>query len=389
LFNSLDSCQDGSAGSYHSDESIDKVVVRSGDIDETSDADMVEGGRATIVATVWAWGSGASDTADFYYAIDASNPSWQYIGSKTPEGGGAQEIKMAYNLPQGSVQAVRVQFRYGGVVGYCTSGSWNDRDDLVFTVSGGTKKPTQSPVSTPPPTNPPGGGPQQASYDASLTIPRCIAYGSSCDSLGLLNGRGSMRYGNEPNRPNTLNSCADGNSGTYHSDESADKIVVRSGEVDGTGSGVDMVEGGRATIEATVWAWSTGTSDYADFYYAADASNPEWKYIGTKQPGGGGLRVIKMAYNLPQGTNQAVRVSFRYRGVQGSNGACSGGYYDDNDDLAFGVKASSSFNAQDIISVEVDEVPKNLEEDSSKRTEITAGKRRKRVSKAAKNSKRA
>ena len=55
MVDSLDSCQDGSAGSYHGDESIDKVVVGSGDIDEPSDADMIEGGRATIVASVWAW----------------------------------------------------------------------------------------------------------------------------------------------------------------------------------------------------------------------------------------------------------------------------------------------------------------------------------------------
>ena len=253
----------------------------------------------------------------------------------------------------------------------------------MFTVGGaGAKKPTQSPVSMPPHTDPPAGGSQQASYDADLTIPRCIAYGSSCDSLGLLNGRGTMPNGNESNRPNTLDSCSDGNDGTYHIDESIDNILVRSGEVDGTGSGVNMVEGERATIEATVWAWSTGISDYADFYYAADALNPEWKYIGTKQPNGS-------AYYLPRGTNQAVRVSFRYQGVQGSNGACSGGYYDDNDDLAFGVKASSSFRDQVNSQLEVEEESKNIGEDSNKRTKINAGKRRKRVGKAAKNSKRA
>ena len=55
LFNSLDSCQDGPWGTYHSDESIDKVVVRSGDINAPSNDNMVEGGRATIEASVWAW----------------------------------------------------------------------------------------------------------------------------------------------------------------------------------------------------------------------------------------------------------------------------------------------------------------------------------------------
>ena len=55
LLNSLDSCQDGPWGTYHSDESIDKVVVRSGDINAPSNDNMVEGGRATIEASVWAW----------------------------------------------------------------------------------------------------------------------------------------------------------------------------------------------------------------------------------------------------------------------------------------------------------------------------------------------
>ena len=292
---------------------------------------------------------------------------------------------MSYDLPVGSKQAVRVQFRYGGSVGSCSSGGYNDRDDLVFTVGGGGTKPTNPPVSTTPP--PAGGGPQQASYDSGLTIPRCNAYGSSCDSLNLLNGRGTIRNGNEPNRPNTLDSCTDGNSGSYHYDESIDKIVVRSGEVDGSGSGVDMTEGGRATIEATVYPWSA-YADYADFYYTADATNPQWKYIGTKKPTGSGLQVIKMAYNLPQGTNQAVRVSFRYQGSQGSNGACSEGYYDDNDDLAFGVKASLSFTALDIVSSEVvDDEPKDIAKDANKRAGIDAGKRRKRASKSSKNSK--
>jgi hypothetical protein len=71
---------------YHRDESIDKIFVRSGETDGTgSGVNLEEGGRATIIASVWAWGSGASDTADFFYAADASSPSWQYIGSVTPE----------------------------------------------------------------------------------------------------------------------------------------------------------------------------------------------------------------------------------------------------------------------------------------------------------------
>ncbi len=31
--------------------------------------------------------------------------------------------------------AIRAQFRYGGTASSCTSGSYNDRDDMVFNVA--------------------------------------------------------------------------------------------------------------------------------------------------------------------------------------------------------------------------------------------------------------
>jgi hypothetical protein len=364
--------------------------VRSGETDGTgSEVNLEEGGRATIIASVWAWGSGASDTADFFYAADASSPNWQYIGSVTPATGGAQDLMVSYDLPQGTNQAVRVQFRYAGSIGTCTSGSYNDRDDVVFAVAKGTSQPTQSPVKTQLPTEPAGGGPQQASYDASLSTARCTVYGSECDSLGLLNGRGTISFGNEPNKPNTLDTCTDGNEGSYHFDESVDRIVVRSGEEDGTGSGVTMVEGGRATIIATVWPWYSGSSDYVDFYYASNSANAQWVYIGTKKPSGSGLQEIKMSYTLPQGINQAVRVNFRYRGVQGANGACSKGSYDDTDDLVFAVKSNPSFTGL-VKTAVAEEEPKDISGDAAKRNELTANTgERGGGSKAAKNAKRA
>jgi hypothetical protein len=388
--NTLDGCQDGNSGSYHSDESIDKVIVRAGDIDAPSNDDMKEGDTVTIVASIWAWNTGASDRADFYYASDASDPEWQYIGTLTPPSGGANDLMMSYSLPQGNKQAVRVQFRYGGSISKCSSGSYNDRDDVVFTVGGGTPAPTQSPVISAAPTPMLGGGPQEAVYDSALGAPRCLVYGSKCDSLNLVNGRGTMYNGNESNRPNTLDTCKDGNSGSYHGDESIDRIVVVSGEIDGTGSGLDMVEGGRATIIATVWPWNSGSSDYADFYYASDSSNPQWVLIGTKQPTGSGLQEIKMSYNLPSGVNQAIRVNFRYRGVQGSTGACSSGSYDDNDDLAFRVKSNPSFvEVTSQLIVDVQDEAHDVIADSVKRTELDENKGKKRASKSSKRAKRA
>jgi hypothetical protein len=65
--------------------------------------------------------------------------------------------------------------------------------------------------------------------------------------------------------------------------------------------------GASATIVCTVWAWNTGSSDYADFYYTSNAKSPEWQYIGTKQPSRGGSQEIEMPFTIPEGTNQAVR----------------------------------------------------------------------------------
>jgi hypothetical protein len=62
-----------------------------------------------------------------------------------------------------------------------------------------------------------------------------------------------MTGGNELNAPNTIDNCQDGNSGNYHSDESIDKIVVRSGDVSGNGAGESMRAGQKATIIATVY----------------------------------------------------------------------------------------------------------------------------------------
>ena len=97
------------------------------------------GELATIVATVYVYdGSEGGDVADFFYATDASNPVWVYIGSKNPTvSEGLDDIEMTYTIPgSGSdIQAVRVQFAYGGPVTIpCHLGSYSERDDVVFKV---------------------------------------------------------------------------------------------------------------------------------------------------------------------------------------------------------------------------------------------------------------
>ncbi|KAK1732242.1 hypothetical protein QTG54_017067 [Skeletonema marinoi] len=189
--------------------------------------------------------------------------------------------------------------------------------------------PTQPPTPAPTPS-----GPQTASYDATLGAPKC-SHGLSCDSAGLLNGRGTMFNGVETNRPNNLNSCTDGGSGTYHDDESIDRIIVTRV----TGGDGDLTEGDEVTITASVWCWSTGSNSFIDFYYASDASNPVWNQIVPRERcPGGGQQTMTASVVLVQGSLQAVRANFMFGSGDPGENSCTSGNYDDTDDLVISVK---------------------------------------------------
>eukprot|EP00984_Skeletonema_dohrnii_P009897 scaffold3809_cov91-Skeletonema_dohrnii-CCMP3373.AAC.4 len=180
-------------------------------------------------------------------------------------------------------------------------------------------------------------GPQTASYDKSLGVPKC-SFGSSCDSGVILNGRGTMNGGNEPNQPNTLNSCTDGREGTYHIDESIDRIVVTRAS-DGGEDDCDLTEGDNVTITATVWCWEgLEGSDFIDFYYASDALSPVWTKIGNRQKcPGEGEQNMTASYTLPQGSIQAVRANMMLTSKTPTAANCTNGSYDDTDDLVITV----------------------------------------------------
>jgi subtilase family serine protease len=122
------SCADGTSGTFHSDESNDRIVVTS------SSGALTHGTTATVTATVWAWSGFTSDALDLYYAANANSPSWVFIKTIVPTKAGAQSLSATFTLPTGSLQAVRAQFRYQGRTSSCTTGSYNDHDDLIFAV---------------------------------------------------------------------------------------------------------------------------------------------------------------------------------------------------------------------------------------------------------------
>jgi hypothetical protein len=127
------SCADGTSGTFHSDESNDRVVVAT-----TDGSPFAAGKTVKVSATVWAYSTFTADHLDLYYTANASSPSWVLIGTITPAAAGAQTLSANYTLPNGSLQAVRAQFRYQGSASSCTAGSYNDHDDLIFAVGAGT-----------------------------------------------------------------------------------------------------------------------------------------------------------------------------------------------------------------------------------------------------------
>jgi leucyl aminopeptidase len=174
-----------------------------------------------------------------------------------------------------------------------------------------------------------GGSAQTAVFDAAVQAPRCSTVGSSCDSGALVNGRDGR--GPEPNQPNTINdSCADGTSGTFHADESNDRIRVS------TTDGSLFAAGKTVRVEATVWAWTTPSADRLDLYYTANASAPGWTFLATLTPPAAGAQTLSATYTLPSGPLQAVRARFRY---QGTASPCATGGYIDHDDLVFAVSS--------------------------------------------------
>jgi len=132
-----DSCADGTTGTYRGDESIEGLKLAT-----TDGSPLAPGKTVTITATVWAYSTYTADTLYLYGAADANNPVWTLIATLVPTAADLTTLSATYTLPAGALQAIRGNFRYSGGEGSCTTGSWDDRDDLIFAVGGGTSDTT-------------------------------------------------------------------------------------------------------------------------------------------------------------------------------------------------------------------------------------------------------
>jgi|GEM_PF-5679801 len=153
---------------------------------------------------------------------------------------------------------------------------------------------------------------------------------SPCDTSTLVDGRDTITGGAEPNQPNTIDSCTDGTSGAYHSDESLDRIVIADLNRT-TFTARDTVQ-----VNITVWCW--GTADNLNWVYTNDSASPSWRVLSsTNCPSGGSLQTFSSSFPLDDVPgNHTIRGVFQYNGV--SSATCGGGGYDDNDDVTLAVR---------------------------------------------------
>jgi hypothetical protein len=181
--------------------------------------------------------------------------------------------------------------------------------------------------------------PGAAAFDPTLMVPRCTTPAAFCDTgPTFVEGRDNLSGGPEPHAPNTLgDSCPDGTSGTFHVDESIDRVRIAT--VDGT----SLAPGKQVNVDVS--AWQFAMSEFVDVFFAPDASNPLWIFEGSaRATTSQELGVLRVTFTLPPvasdagaGTLPAIRAQQRFAGVEVDAGApnCTGGLFDDRDDLVF------------------------------------------------------
>ena len=178
--------------------------------------------------------------------------------------------------------------------------------------------------------------PQLAAYNTTLKVPSCTA-ACGCDTgATAIKGRGTMSGGNELNRPNTLGgACADGNSGTYASDESLEQLTIK------TIDQGDLAPGKAVQLDIRAFCYSS--SDKLDLYYSTNptAATPTWTTLvtGLSCPSTRGYYTFTRTFNLDATATgqQAVRGNLRFSTTAGS---CTLGGYDDRDDMVFTVSTA-------------------------------------------------
>ena len=120
------SCADGTSGFHNADESIEGLQLTM-----VGDGTVFAPGRTLKVdVTVYAFSS--SDHLDVYWSGSATSPTWAWLGTFTPARGGLQTFSVTFPAGSSGAHALRANFRYLGTETACSTGVFDDHDDLVY-----------------------------------------------------------------------------------------------------------------------------------------------------------------------------------------------------------------------------------------------------------------
>lgn len=273
--------------------------------------------------------------------VDNHGPSVEVTGPGVATLSGVQNLEVTATDPYG---VSRVELWSGTLsLGEATlkdaaAGTWElqwvttDFDNRVFTLTAVAMDVVGN-VSESPPVSFQVSNVTTAEFDATLGAPACHSSAAWCFSGTLLQGA----WASEQNQPNTLQAaCADGASSVYKQTESIEMLRVAAD----VGA---LVPGAPVTVTVRYWAGTADEADQLDLYMAANALDPAWEYLTTLTPAAVGPNEGSFQATLPSGPLQAVRANFRF--AQPGPSACSGGDFDDHDDLVFAVGSPSDTTA--------------------------------------------
>ncbi|HVG60033.1 MAG TPA: endopeptidase, partial [Hyalangium sp.] len=127
-------CADGNLGSYQLDESLEQLTIKTVD-----QGNLAPGKQVTITARAWCYSS--TDKLDLYYSTNptSANPTWTAVatGISCPSTRGFHTFNRTFPLHASASgqQAIRANLRFSTSSSACPTGSFDDKDDMVFTVT--------------------------------------------------------------------------------------------------------------------------------------------------------------------------------------------------------------------------------------------------------------
>ncbi|HYI02872.1 endopeptidase [Hyalangium sp.] len=140
-------CVDGNSGTYQTDESLEQITLKT-----TDEGSLAPGKQVKVDVRAHCYSS--TDKLDLYYSTNptAATPTWTTLatGLSCPTARGFYTFSHTFTLNATATgqQAIRGGFRFSATAGTCPSGGYNDRDDLVFTVSPSLAQATPGKVTT-------------------------------------------------------------------------------------------------------------------------------------------------------------------------------------------------------------------------------------------------